>query len=266
MSGRYPDITQTALFGRGSRRGARGIAALLGQGRHADKRFPVQAEARFWPLAAAGSGRHPVHQRPRRPRALRHPRAAGVRRRRGDRVADLPRNHKGARMPVTSFKPAWQKQCITGPKGRILPILANALDRAARGAGTVRHRRLRRNARPADAEGAAGRRGFPMRPLTDADVGIIQDWMQHSGISQLGRDITFQARRHGGARKQLPSRPRLSRPPRMGRRAAALLLAGRLSRRHRNVALRLGDRPDVPDLDGGADLPAGLQVRLHDGA
>ncbi len=38
-----------------------------------------------------------------------------------------------------------------------------------------------------------GAGSFPMRPLTDADVGMIQEWIQHSGISQLGRDTVFQA-------------------------------------------------------------------------
>jgi predicted P-loop ATPase len=96
-------------------------------------------------------------------------------------------------MPVTSFKPAWQKQCIVGPKGAILPILANALV-ALRGApqlsGIVAYDEMLGLPMLKALPGIAA---FPMRPLTDADVGMIQEWLQHAGISQLGRDVSFQA-------------------------------------------------------------------------
>jgi predicted P-loop ATPase len=34
---------------------------------------------------------------------------------------------------------------------------------------------------------------FPMRPLTDADVGKIQEWMQRHAIKRIGRDTAHQA-------------------------------------------------------------------------
>ena len=96
-------------------------------------------------------------------------------------------------MPVTSFKPAWQKQCIVSPKGTILPNLANALIalREARElSGIVSFDEMSGLPMLKALPGAAA---FAMRPLIDADVGTIQEWLQHSGISQLGRDVIFQA-------------------------------------------------------------------------
>ena len=134
-------------------------------------------------------------------------------------------------MPVTSFKPAWQRQCIVGPKGAILPILANALValREARElSGIVAYDEMAGLPMLKALPGAAA---FPMRPLADADAGLIQEFIQHSGIGRLGRDITFQA-------LDIVARENSFHPLRnyldslyVGRQAAALSLAGRLSRR-----------------------------------
>ncbi|WP_245294542.1 virulence-associated E family protein [Rhizobium anhuiense] len=91
--------------------------------------------------------------------------------------------------------PAWLGECIPAPNGSPLPILANALiglramlpdafayDEMAR-IPVLRH--------PLDAE-----RRFQPRPVTDIDVSIVQDRLQHAGLKQIGREVIHQAVMH----------------------------------------------------------------------
>jgi predicted P-loop ATPase len=90
---------------------------------------------------------------------------------------------------------AWLGECIAAPNGSALPILANALiglramlpdafayDEMAR-IPVLRY--------PLDPE-----RGFQPRPVTDVDVSIVQNQLQHAGLKQIGREVVHQAVMH----------------------------------------------------------------------
>ena len=51
MSGRSPDITQAAWFNQAAAEAREASRRYWAKGGPADKRFPVQPEARFWPIA-----------------------------------------------------------------------------------------------------------------------------------------------------------------------------------------------------------------------
>jgi hypothetical protein len=103
-----------------------------------------------------------------------------------------------------------------------------------------------------------GVNSFEPRPMTDVDVGLLQDRLQHLGLPRIGKDVVHQAADIRRARTPLPPDPGLSRRPRMGRPAAPEQVVLRVFRRS-SIALRREHRHHVSGLDGGAHLPAGMQ-------
>jgi len=89
----------------------------------------------------------------------------------------------------------WLDECIPAPNGSPLPILANALIglRAmlpdAFGYDEMAHIPVLRHS--LDPE-----RSFQLRAVTDMDVSIVQDRLQHAGLKQLGREVVHQAVMH----------------------------------------------------------------------
>ncbi|UIY24811.1 virulence-associated E family protein [Rhizobium leguminosarum] len=91
--------------------------------------------------------------------------------------------------------PAWLEECILAPNGSPLPILANALiglrgmlpdafgyDEMAR-IPVLRH--------PLDAN-----RNFQPAAMTDMDVSVVQERLQHAGLKQVGKEVVHQAVMH----------------------------------------------------------------------
>src|SRR5438552_13749254 len=91
-------------------------------------------------------------------------------------------------------EPDWLHDCIKGDSGKPLPVLANAL------------LALRRDPDLKDlfaydemlcaailAQPLEDESDFRPRPVTDVDVGIVQERLQHLGLKRLGKDTTHQA-------------------------------------------------------------------------
>ena len=110
-----------------------------------------------------------------------------------------------------------------------------------------------------------GNNSFRPRPLTDVDVSVVQEQLQHLGLKRISKDVVHQAveqRAHECAlssRARLPRRPRVGRPGAPGESLPDLL-------RQRRLRVREGDRPHVPDQHGGAHLQSRLQGRSPAGA
>jgi predicted P-loop ATPase len=89
----------------------------------------------------------------------------------------------------------WQAGCLLDSKGNALPVLANALDG------------LRGDPALADCFAYDEMLCAPMlmvalpgqdelhmlRPLTDNDVGVVQEYLQRQGLTRIGKDIMHQA-------------------------------------------------------------------------
>jgi len=83
----------------------------------------------------------------------------------------------------------WLADCIKGGKGEPLPILANAL--AALRSDSVLHNIVAQDEmlrapilmRPL----GGGNTPFTPRPVTDADVTKIQEYLQHAGLARITR-------------------------------------------------------------------------------
>ena len=118
-------------------------------------------------------------------------------------IADAQRklrakSHKASR----SFpSPPWLCACIVDERGRVLPVLANV-------AHALRQSQELRDAFTFDelqrqvivdkelprAEGAEPRTTVaPPRPLTDADVSQVQEWLQWQGLPKISRETVHQA-------------------------------------------------------------------------
>jgi predicted P-loop ATPase len=91
-------------------------------------------------------------------------------------------------------EPDWLRDCIKGDGGKPLPVLANAL------------LALRRDPNLKDVfaydemlcaailmQPLENAPDFQPRPVTDVDVGIVQERLQHLGLKRLGKDTTHQA-------------------------------------------------------------------------
>ena len=81
---------------------------------------------------------------------------------------------------------------MLGESGRPLAILANALIalRAVMPNAFAFDEMLRA---PLLMQALEDKPGFTPRPVTDVDVGIVQDRLQHLGLKRLSKDVTHQA-------------------------------------------------------------------------
>src|SRR5262249_12940122 len=88
----------------------------------------------------------------------------------------------------------WLKDCICGDgkSKKPLPVLANALI----GVTAVWPEAIAYDemlCAPILMRPLAGENNFVPRPLTDVDVGILQDELQHRGLKRIGKDVMHQA-------------------------------------------------------------------------
>jgi predicted P-loop ATPase len=88
----------------------------------------------------------------------------------------------------------WRERCIVGDTGKPLPVLANALA-ALRGDPAIRDAVAQDEMLCAPI--LVHELGQPLqlanRPLTDADVTALQEWMQHNGLKRIGKEVVHQA-------------------------------------------------------------------------
>lgn len=116
-----------------------------------------------------------------------------------DVVAQLPLKRRSRK--TLAQRPDWLAGAITDDRARILPILANvtlALRAAPELVDAFRYDEMCRvpmleralplvdGAEPTDT-------GALPRPLRDADVSQLQEWLQHCGLPKVGRETTHQA-------------------------------------------------------------------------
>ena len=108
-----------------------------------------------------------------------------------------PKRTRRARSP----RPAWLDGMLRDSKGRVLPVLANAMT-ALRSAPELA------DAFRFDDMGKVPLLGTPLplvegstfepdvalpRPARDTDVSKLQEWLQHAGIEKIGRETCHQA-------------------------------------------------------------------------
>jgi predicted P-loop ATPase len=101
----------------------------------------------------------------------------------------------GTSIPLDRGEPGpgdWLKNCILGDNGRPLPVLANALT-ALRSIlpDAFAYDEMARSELLMKA--LDGNRGFSPRPLTDVDVGVVQERLQRAGLKRLPKDVMHQA-------------------------------------------------------------------------
>lgn len=117
------------------------------------------------------------------------------------RVVPIAAARKQRRRPAHVELPEWLAGAIDDERGRIVPNLANAalaLRMAPELKDVFRYDELQRvvivdKALPV-VEAAEPRTGGSLpRPLSDADVSQVQEWLQHMGLPKIGRDTTHQA-------------------------------------------------------------------------
>jgi predicted P-loop ATPase len=94
------------------------------------------------------------------------------------------------------LKPPWLGLCIKDGKDAPLPILANAM-------AALRHDPQLANAFAFDEMGRLpllvdrlpgdGNEPHVVRPVSDIDVGLVQEYLQHAGLRRLSKDTTHQA-------------------------------------------------------------------------
>src|SRR4051794_14345095 len=104
-----------------------------------------------------------------------------------------------ARKPIRSRSPAqdapeWLQDCILSDTGKPLPVLASALT-GIRAVVPISLTYDEMSGLPMlvhslDPTAIAD---FVPRPLTDVDVGLIQERLQHLGLSRLSKDTVHQA-------------------------------------------------------------------------
>jgi hypothetical protein len=94
-------------------------------------------------------------------------------------------------MPPNSS--GWLAECIGGETGKPLPILANVLIglRAEMVDAFAYDEMLRAPLLMRPLERTNG--GFTPRPLTDVDIGVVQERLQHLGLKRVARDTVHQA-------------------------------------------------------------------------
>jgi predicted P-loop ATPase len=116
-------------------------------------------------------------------------------------VVSITAARKPRLQPLTSDRPNWLADAVDDDRGRVLPILRNvalALRSAPQLAEAFSFDELQRfvivDTDLPLAEGAGERNvAPPPRPLTDADVSQVQEWLQSMGLPKIGREIVHQA-------------------------------------------------------------------------
>jgi Virulence-associated protein E len=104
---------------------------------------------------------------------------------------DKVTNHVKRKMPG---KPKWLSRCIMGEKGNPVPNLANAL-LGLRFDPSV-HQSFAYDAMlcaPMLMRCVKVEPNFKPRPVTDIDVGHVQEWLQRAGLKRISKDIVHQA-------------------------------------------------------------------------
>jgi predicted P-loop ATPase len=100
-----------------------------------------------------------------------------------------------ARERAKAGKAAWIDQSIKGSGRKPLPVLANALIALRRDPGLqgcfVYDEMLCAPLLMAHLPGQVN--GEVDRPVTDVDVGILQEYLQQAGLSRIGKDVVHQA-------------------------------------------------------------------------
>jgi predicted P-loop ATPase len=94
---------------------------------------------------------------------------------------------------LTQARPAWHHECIADSQGQIMPILANAVS-AIRGTPDIASAiAFDEMARVPMLVGPFGDGNVFPRPITDADVVRVQQWMQKAGIRRIGKEAVHDA-------------------------------------------------------------------------
>jgi predicted P-loop ATPase len=101
-----------------------------------------------------------------------------------DQVIELDRKRKSAKV--------WLARCILGDSGKPLPNLANTLiGLRAVMADTFAYDEML--SVPMLMQPLDNKTDFVARPLTDVDVGLVQERLQHLGLKRLSKDVVHQA-------------------------------------------------------------------------
>jgi hypothetical protein len=87
---------------------------------------------------------------------------------------------------------AWLAQCVFGETGKPLAVLANALA-ALRAVIRDAFAYDEMLCAPLLMQTLEDEQDFAPRPVTDVDVGIVQERLQHLGLKRLGKDVVHQA-------------------------------------------------------------------------
>jgi predicted P-loop ATPase len=86
----------------------------------------------------------------------------------------------------------WLNDCIKGDNGKPLPILANVLI-GLRTQWPEHFYYDEMLCAPVLMRPLAGETDFAPRPVTDVDVGLIQELLQHAGLKRIAKDVVHQA-------------------------------------------------------------------------
>jgi hypothetical protein len=103
-------------------------------------------------------------------------------------VTDFPIPSVGGRQDTLD----WLQDCIVGETGRPLPVLASALAVLRKVMpDALMYDELARMEMLMEAPDCS--RGFSPRPVTDVDVGVVQERFQRLGLKRINRDVMHQA-------------------------------------------------------------------------
>lgn len=103
-------------------------------------------------------------------------------------MTDFPIPSVGGRQDTLD----WLQDCIVGETGRPLPVLASALAVLRKVMpDALMYDELARMEMLMEAPDCS--RGFSPRPVTDVDVGVVQERFQRLGLKRINRDVMHQA-------------------------------------------------------------------------
>jgi predicted P-loop ATPase len=90
--------------------------------------------------------------------------------------------------------PEWLHECLRGDNGKPLPNLANILIALRNDPALTQCFAFDQMLQaPLLMRPLGDAAGFKPRPLTDADVSRFQEWLQHAGLRNIGKDMMHQA-------------------------------------------------------------------------